>query len=267
MNINNIVDIAVFAGQSNMSGRGNAAEAPYCGTDAGLEYKAVSNPAALVPITEPFGLNEDKAGAIDDRDGSGGTKRRGSLVSCAVNEYYRLTKRQTVAVSASVGGTSTEEWKKYYISDAAARLDMAVSFLNSINVSIGHIFVVWCQGETDGDLNVSADRYIKNTIELFEELKKHGAEKCFLIQTGHFNYIDYPDSGVGISALEHDRRYGVIRAAQEELCACNKDFILAGSFKGHIKNMIDEFHYNQTAYNEVGKNAGRIIAEFVNGSG
>lgn len=260
---NKIIDIVIFAGQSNMSGRGNAAEATVCDTNAGFEYKSISNSSMLVPITEPFGLNEDKTGAIDDRDGKGGTKRHGSMVSSVVNEYYKQTKRQIVAISASVGGTSTEEWKNNYINDAVTRLDSTKTFLKNNNIHTGHIFVVWCQGESDGDANVSAQTYTKNTIELFDKFKKHGAEKCFLIQTGHFNYIDYPDGGIDITAKEYDRRYSVIRNAQTELCRSNDDFILAGSFKGHIENMIDEYHYNQNAYNEVGKTVGEAMADYV----
>jgi len=265
-NINEAIDIVIFAGQSNMSGRGNAAEATICDTNAGFEYKAVSNPTMLVPITEPFGLNEDKAGAIDDRDSKGRTKRRGSMVSAVVNEYYKRTKRQVAAVSASVGGTSTEKWKSNYINDAVARLDSAKAFLEENNILINHIFAVWCQGESDGDAGVSAQIYTENTLELFDRLKKHGAEKCFLIQIGHFNYIDYPDGSSGITAEERDRRYSEIRNAQAELCGNNEDFILAGSFEGHLKNMADEYHYNQAAYNEVGRAVGRVMADYIKNS-
>ena len=86
-NINDTVDIAVFAGQSNMSGRGDAADAVVCDVNAGFEYKSVSNPLTLVPITEPFGLNEDREGAIADFNADGTTKRTGSMVSAAVKVY------------------------------------------------------------------------------------------------------------------------------------------------------------------------------------
>ncbi|MDO5396314.1 MAG: hypothetical protein Q4G33_00090 [bacterium] len=62
--VNKTVDVIVFAGQSNMSGRGNVANATLCDEKAGFEYKAVSNSEMLVPITEPFGFNEDKVGTI-----------------------------------------------------------------------------------------------------------------------------------------------------------------------------------------------------------
>lgn len=253
---NKTVDVVVFAGQSNMAGRGNASEATECDLNAGFEYKSVSNPTALVPITEPFGLGEDRIGGIDDSIAGGGTRRSGSMVSSVANEYYRRTARQIVAVSASIGGTSTEQWKSNFIYDAVDRLDKTKAFLKNNDIKIDHIFVVWCQGETDGDNGVSAQEYTENTIDLFKQLKEHGAEKCFLVQTGHFNYIEYPDNG-------HEAHYEVIRTAQSKLCKNDVDFILAGSFKRHIQNMIDPFHYNQKAYNNVGKDVGIIMAEYI----
>lgn len=261
--VNKAVDVIVFAGQSNMSGRGNAANATLCDEKAGFEYKAVSNPEMLVPITEPFGLNEDKAGAIYDLDDKGMTKRSGSMVSSAINEYYAKTKRQVIAISASIGGTSTTEWKKNYINDAVWRLDRAKAFLQKKGINIDHIFVVWCQGETDGDTDISASVYTQNTIDLFETFKQHGAEICFLVQTGHYNYIGYPNGSCSLSAKAYDERYTVIRNAQAALCENNDNFILAGSFEGYITDMIDQYHYNQRAYNEVGKSVGKAMSEWV----
>lgn len=250
-NIEGTVDLAIFAGQSNMSGRGSAVEATVCDINAGFEYKSVSNPLTLVPITEPFGLGEDRAGAIYDYNSDGTTKRTGSMVSAVVDEYYKQTLRQLVAVSASVGGTSTSEWKSKYISDAVQRLDDAKAFLAANKINVGRIFVVWCQGESDGDNNVSADTYTANTKELFNAFKQHGAEKCFMVQIGH-----YRDGGT------MDTRYGVIRDAQAALCESDTDFILAGSFEPYKNDMKDKYHYNQTTYNAVGKTAGKSISEF-----
>ena len=251
MKLNKTVDLAVFAGQSNMSGRGNASEAVVCEAEAGFEYKSVSNPLMLVPVTEPFGLGEDKKGAIYDYNPDGTTKRTGSMVSAIVQEYYSMTGRQIVGVSASIGGTTTSKWKSNYIFDAVQRLDDAISFLNDNKINIGRVFVVWCQGESDGDNNVSAEIYTANTRELIDAFKQHGAGKCFLVQTGH-----YRDGG------EIDEQYKVIRDAQAALCKSDEDFVLAGSFEPYQKDMKDQFHYNQSAYNAVGKTVGKNISDF-----
>ena len=250
-------DLVVFAGQSNMSGRGDAAMAVKCSENAGYEYKAVSNPDGLVPVSEPFGFGEERLGEIYDMNSDGSSKRTGSMVSALIDTYFRQCGRKIIGVSASMGGTSTEQWKNIYIKDAVSRLDAARSFLKSKNIPIENIFVVWSQGETDGDNNVCAEEYIKNVKYLFSEFKMHGAEKCFLIQTGHYNYISYPHGGI-----ELDKKYEVIREAQKTICTTDKDFIMVASFEPYISQMKDQFHYNQSAYNAVGETAGKAIADF-----
>ena len=94
-NINDTVDVAVFAGQSNMSGRGTASDATVCDVNAGFEYKSVSNPTTLVPIQEPFSLNEDRENGIYDYNSDGTTKRTGSMVSSVVDEYYEKYRQTT----------------------------------------------------------------------------------------------------------------------------------------------------------------------------
>lgn len=251
------VDLAVFAGQSNMSGRGDASQAVKCHENAGFEYKSVSKPGILAPVREPFGLGEDRPGLLDDVHGLKTSMRAGSMVSAVIDEYHKLTGRQIAAVSASKGGTSTVEWKSIYISDALKRLDDTKKFLTDSGIGIERAFVVWCQGETDGDIKMTAEAYTKNTLELFDAFAAHGAEKFFVVQIGHYNYIQYPKNGLDI-----DAHYKIIRDAQAELCAENDNCILAGSFEGYITDMSDVFHYNQTAYNSVGKTVGNSIAHY-----
>lgn len=266
-NINDKVDLAVFAGQSNMSGRGSAADAVVCDINAGFEYKAISDPATLVRIEEPFGLGEDKEGSIADFNSDGTSKRTGSMVSAVVDEYYRQTGRQLVAVSASIGGSSTAEWLGNYIYDAVDRLDAAKRFLTRNGIEIGRTFVVWCQGESDGDQKMTAEAYTANTKDIFDFFKQHGAEKCFMVQTGHYNYIDYPGITKGHTGEEWDECYGVIRGAQTAMCSADEDFVLAGSFEPYIEDMKDRYHYYQSAYNAVGQTVGQNIADFYENEG
>lgn len=60
------IDLFLFMGQSNMAGRGIVTSehpqgVPAVIEDAGYEYRAVSEPNRLCPITEPFGQNENRA--------------------------------------------------------------------------------------------------------------------------------------------------------------------------------------------------------------
>lgn len=255
------VDLIVFAGQSNMSGRGDARDAVVCDPGAGFEYKPISNPGSLSPIKEPFGLGEDKEGALDDFRGTV-NRRTGSMVSAVVDEYYKRTNRQVIAVAASKGGSGTTVWLENLIDDAISRFRQTKQFLTANEMETRRIFVVWCQGESDGDAMMTANAYIENTKRIFQAFWELGAEKCFVVQIGHYNYLKFPDMEKGKTGIEWDKHYEVIRKAQVTLCEENEDFQLVGSFAPFLSDMKDKYHYNQSAYNAVGRAAGRAIAEY-----
>lgn len=246
------VDLVLFAGQSNMAGRGCAAEAAACPAEAGWEYRAVSAPDALYPIGEPFGRNENVPGALDD-----GAKKTGSMVSAFAAEYHRLSGRRLVCVSASKGGTSSQEWEDGLAADAAARLARARSHLRTIGCTPQRTLVLWCQGETDGDHAVTAAQYRGRFERIWALLRQAGAERCGLIEIGHFNKRVFPQGLYGLTGEQMDAQYAVIRAAQRQIVRQVDGVFPAGSFEQHEAEMKDEFHYRQSAYNAVGVTAAR----------
>ncbi|MFK3936206.1 sialate O-acetylesterase [Alkalihalobacillus sp. NPDC078783] len=96
------VDLVLFMGQSNIAGRGVAEDAPRVAEGHGFEFRAITDPTRLYPVTEPFGVNENKDDGITEET------KTGSLVSAFINEYYSITKVPIVAVSASKGGSSID---------------------------------------------------------------------------------------------------------------------------------------------------------------
>ena len=248
-------DLIMFMGQSNMAGRGEAAKAPVCPLEAGAEYRAVTAPDCLTPVREPFGADENRRFQINDEK-----KKSGSMASAFISEYYRLTGRQVIAVSASEGGTSSQEWRDCLVFDAADRLRSAADYLKSQGISVRKKIMLWCQGETDGDRDTPSDVYIDNTLAVYDMMRQSGIEKCYLIQTGHYNYIDYPGGSAGVPPQELERRYERIRKAQEKLCRDNPELELAASFAGCLGEMKDDYHYYQSAYNRIGTDAARYTA-------
>lgn len=244
-------DLILFAGQSNMAGRGNAPEAPLCPPGVAWEYRAVTDPHNLYPLTEPFGKNENIPGFINDGD-----KKTGSLASAFAWEYHRLTGRAVVGVSASRGGTSSQEWRDGLVQDAAMRLRQAKAWLNTQGLTPAHTLVLWCQGETDGDHGISAAEYRRNLEAIWHCLQSAGAEKCGLIQIGHFNRRMYPADG-------RDVRYAVIREEQMRIAEEVPGIFSAGSFEKHESLMKDAFHYYQQVYNEIGTQAARCAASLL----
>lgn len=245
-------------GQSNIAGRGTVSEAVCCPWYAGAEFRAVSEPNKLFALKEPFGLSENRKNAINDKN-----KKSGSLVSAFVSEYYLKTGHPVIAVSASEGGTSSEQWRKRLVFDAAKRFKDAIEYLERNSYLVGKKIMLWCQGETDGDQNVASEEYQKNTFAIYKVMKQQGIEKCGLIQIGHFNYKGYPEGCGGIVAEELEKRYERIRRAQQELCYEKDDFLQVASFEPYLNEMKDEYHYFQRAYNEVGKKAADKVSDWV----
>ena len=115
------VDLFLFMGQSNMAGRGIVSEkwaqpAPQIMEGAGYEYRAISAPDKLYPLTEPFGRQENAEDGIND-----GNMKTGSLVTAFVNACYQKTGVPIVGVSASKGGSSIyavvpgrDRWRSSY---------------------------------------------------------------------------------------------------------------------------------------------------------
>lgn len=243
-----VVDLIVFAGQSNMAGRGivdaqHPQPAPALIPGAGYEYRAVSNPNGLSVLQEPFGATEDRLGGINDQH-----MKTGSLVTSFVNTWFELTGIPVVGVSASKGGSRIEEWLPggCYLNDLIQRLCAARAFLAQGDFQIRHCMMLWCQGESDGDAATPPAVYQQRFGQMRTALQRHGIEDILLIPIGCYNgrdpHIDYTP----------------IRRAQEQLCRMIPHvYLVSTAFAGMKARglMKDDFHYYQQAYNEVGTDA------------
>ena len=253
-------DLILFAGQSNMAGRGITSEqwpqqAPKLIRGAGYEYRAITDPDRLWPIEEPFGVNENNPDGIYEPG-----MKTGSMVTAFVNAYYEKTGMPILAVSASKGGSAIGEWQgnEDYLSDAISRLKKAVSYAKEKKLKLRHKYVVWCQGETDGDHNTPTREYKQMFDHMMQLFKKSGVEKCFLITIGEYN-----------GSQGYEEAYHRIRQAQIEITLESDDVRLVCDEFCHMKErglMKDDFHYFQQAYNEAGTEAGKRVAEYVLGS-
>ncbi len=241
-------DIVLLMGQSNAGGRGvtSAAQpeaAPILTPGAGLEFRAISDPTRMYILGEPFGLRENNSDGIDD-----GERKTGSLMTAFVNEYYRRTGTPVVGVSASKGGTAIRAWQPggAYLDDAIARLTACRTFMRLNGYRIGHIYMIWCQGESDGDNGTSPQKYKERFCRMLEAMRAAGVEKCFLCRIGEYNGADGLD-------------YGDIIRAQNELAHEQPDVIMGTTALAGFRDrglMRDAFHYYQAAYN----GAGRLLA-------
>ncbi len=244
-----LVDLLIFMGQSNMAGRGDAAAAPAVTPGMGFEYRAVTAPEQLFPLQEPFGFNENDPAGVNEPG-----MKTGSMVSAFVNACTKKSGVPIVAISCAKGGSSIAEWLPGtpYYQDALRRARRCRRWLGDNCFTVRHSAMVWCQGCTDGDLHTRKAVYKLETDRMLHEfLFEAGLETCFLIQIG--NQRDDP-------AL-----YVPIQQAQEELADVYDDIVLVSrKFKTFAAKglMKDPFHYQQPAYNQVGREAGRKAAEY-----
>ena len=249
-------DLFLFAGQSNMAGRGITSKhfpevAPCCIRGAGYEFRAISDASKLYPIAEPFGVAENNPAGIYEPK-----MKTGSLVTAFVNAYYTETKIPIVGVSASKGGSSIKEWQpnQSFFRDSIVRFRMANTFFQQTEDKIRHKFIVWCQGETDGDHQMSKEDYKHYFKTMLDSFLAAGIEHCFMIQIGNYN------------GQKADIDYSEIIRAQQEICRTNSDVTMVSTRFEIMQErglMKDDFHYFQQAYNEVGKEAGLNTAYFV----
>ena len=253
----NMVDLIVFAGQSNMAGRGATSEqwpegAPAVAYGTGWEFRAISDPTKLYPLAEPFGLNENNATGINDvRDER--LLKTGSMVSAFVNAYYAECKVPVVAVSASKGGSGIAEWVSgsVYLNDLLARLDSAKRWLTAHGYGVRRTLCVWCQGETDGDNSTPPDEYTACFDSMLDAMTAAGVERLLMVRTGQCNAAGKEDLYQPIIELQ-------TRIAAEDSRVSMVSELLAGMRERGL--MKDSFHYYQQGYNEVGADAGKNAA-------
>ena len=244
------VDLIIFMGQSNMAGRGDAKKAPKVLPGAGYEFRAVTSPDRLFPLSEPFGKDENDPEGVYEPG-----MKTGSMVSAFVNAYFEETGVPVVAVSCSKGGSSIAQWLPGtpYYQDGVRRMKRAQAWLSGQKISIRHRLMAWCQGCTDGDLRTNPKAYRQDTARMIHSFEAEcGIETCFLIQIG--NHRDQPTLYLPIQEAQ-------LRLAKEEkgILLVSRKF---ASF-ARLGLMKDQFHYCQEGYNLVGEEAGRNGGQFM----
>ncbi|MCI9682722.1 MAG: sialate O-acetylesterase [Lachnospiraceae bacterium] len=246
------MDVILFMGQSNMSGaNGDASQAPELIKGAGYEYRAITEPERLFVLEEPFGENEHREGALDDREI---LERRGTLVTSFVNAYYEETGTPVAAVSASRGSSSLNGWlNKGLKEDAAQRLEGAKECLKKEKIRIRHIYMVWFQGEADVNLKLTKEEYKEGLNALVSYMGEQGVEQCFLIQMG--------------TDGENSEYHQAVMQAQLEVCEESEQITLASKLPCELNgtDMKDrgKIHFTQKALNLIGADAGAHTGAWV----
>lgn len=285
----NVVDIILFAGQSNSSGRATADEVP----GVGERFVSVDKSKAFTfyndRFTEPKAIEEPILG-------NGTEDQYFGYIPTFLNSYYDNTGRMACACFKSVGGMMMNSFLPYTVDENGNETDLPQRFYTEMveyinfakeNLTLngytpGHVYMVWCQGEAEaayyGFENVYAnyteerlvtyeektDYYKKTFTRIFDSLKEDaGVEKAFIVRIGHSNNKK--------DAL----RNRCIIDAQTQMCKENDDFIMVSGYfagakcckteEGVYKNMMrDASHYYLDVYLTVGEEAAFNAAVYIN---
>ena len=244
-----VVDLVIFMGQSNMSGRGVASQAPVVPEGHGYEFRAYSDPTKLYHAQEPFGVTENNPKGVSEN-----SPKTGSMVSALMNSYYENRGVPIVGVSCSRGNTDIAYWAPggAALNDAISRYNTAKKWLKDNGYAIGRTFMVWCQGEAD---NSKTAKYYNDSLDALidEMIDKTGIEFCAVVRIA--NLLS------GKTGL-----LDTIIKAQTEFCKTSDKAILASAKAagfGADKMKSDGTHFSQEGYNEVGADAGKNIASYI----
>lgn len=258
------VDVFICMGQSNMSGRAKTCATSHNGLTSetvvtghgtppvleegyAWEFRAISDPTRLYPLAEPFGADELNLSGINDTAVSGG------MIASFAQKYHELTGRNAVYIYASKGGTTISEWEtnERLYTDAVSRLDSCLNYLSETGYAVEKINALWLQGENDAIAQTAKQTYIAALRNIVNDLSKnHGVSYLYLCMIGDDR--DNPD------------RYDLIKDAQIDACRYTKNIIMASTIlENYNAYHIDQWHYYQVVYNQVGANFAKHVASHV----
>lgn len=243
------MDILIFSGQSNMQGQTESNPNDKIVNNA-KEYKLLTD--SLVDLKNPVG--EDIGDLLLSSH-----LGNGSLIPYFVKSYVDKTNHEVIAVHASKGATIVEQFLK----SSPIGVDRYNKLVEKVKGafkkanSIEHIYFIWLQGESDAINKTTYDTYIKQMIELKNDLKEDlGIEKFAIIEVGYFGYIVHGN-------YDYDE---IIMKAQEDLPNIDKDFVILTDICKKL-SLDDEYinpdaagHYNNKAMRIIGETAGKRLA-------
>lgn len=221
------VDVCLFAGQSNMDGRGDSSEAPTVATGTAYKWDASTN--TVVDFVA-----------------------EGSLIPAFVKTMYEATGVPVVEVKRAVGGVDISNYITNYLSLACRDLSNCIDYLENDNKTIRHVFVLWNQGESDVENGTTEAQYETYFDQVRTAVFAAGATDFFIINIGQ------ADSG--------NFDFTPIRTALQDVCNGTNTVIVSDKFyNAPMKGGLDRWHYNQPVYNVVGQDAAQNVFRFFSG--
>ena len=224
----NDIDVCLFAGQSNMDGRGTAEDATPVTTGKAFKWDNANN--TLVDFAaEP------------------------SLIPAYMQEYTTLSRVPLVEVKEAIGGTKIEQYVSTYLPIATNMLTKCLAYLEEQGKHVRRCFMLWNQGESDvdGDGSTGTTAYEGFFATLKSAVIQAGVNQIFIINIGQASNGTFD--------------FAPIRTALQNVCNGTDVIMVSDKFYNATSQMKDRWHYNQTEYNIVGKDSAKNTIAFFNG--
>lgn len=256
--MNNVVDLLIFSGQSNM--QGSTGEKCCLPPVAGcLEYKVLSD--SLVPLVSPVG--EDVGDGLLAASALG----NGSLLPYFCRVYCSDGTR-AVAVHAAKGNTRISEWREGTDRFRAFKEKVLAAVAKVGENNIRNSFVIWLQGESDAIAGLSEKEYLDELTEFKNVVKKLiRIQKFALISVGYFAcYAPWVDKPIEEKRASDERIISAYRHAPQ----IDDDFILLTDVcvklseqQRYLNPLKYGPHYNNAGMEIIGTAAAKAIKKYV----
>lgn len=245
----NQIDVYMIGGQSNAVGNSESPDSAIVPTP-GTAFQFWNN--AITAAVEPIG-NSD-----------------GSAWGAFAQRYYSITGRKILFVPAAVNGSSQTvaaqigfgNWDTTgtLYNTSLLRIDSAMSAAVAAGYSPILKGILWCQGETDADA-INASTITQNVYSAaFAKMIKNYRQE---LGSG----ITFNISRTGFRVSASATGYLAVQAAQQALA--NPDSLTSivywNAYFFPQRNLMDDiYHYEQTGYNEMGR---QMAEEIINSTG
>jgi len=241
----------LLAGQSNAVGNGNATLSPICTPGTAYEYNEVTD--AVQTLTDPMGQNMNNL-----------QQGKGSIGPAFANKLHALINKPIYMISAGRGGASNgtnAELLHYGTWDETGNLLIFSNAVNKVNKAIKKTGltlsgIIWMQGERDANGILAGKETEADYQKAFENLiarfrAQFGAQLPFyIVLTG----IQTGVATTGNLAVRH-AQCAVAKKISNVFVAYTSTNTY--SDKGWL---MDNVHYTQPAYNEIGDSVARFVS-------
>jgi len=261
------MDIIIFGGQSNMKEQTECLSENKVVENA-FEYKFLSD--SFVPLKNPVGEDigyDFKETFVYKKDSDFKTWIETTALGSACygytnmvpqfcRKYIEITGEKILAVHAAKGSTMVKEWlppdKRFEV--FIRKLTSAKEKLINKGETIGKIYFVWLQGESDAIFETSKAEYKEMLTKLNLILKENiGINKFGIIRVGRFT---------------NDSRDDEIINAQSEICNENEDFLMLTEIATELNKQKEYMnpevagHYSAKGLEKLGFEAAKTLGNY-----